>query len=336
MKETGKTHFLILGVARSGTTLLERLLDNHSEIAVCPESDVFTSVYRTTWRGRFVSNWHYHQFMTYLTGWLREFNDPALGVAQQYWEENTKHQGPVKNLLQALVTQYLAYEKKTVFGEKSPGNNHRVKLICRLFPGIKLVRIVRHPYDVVCSIMKLQRRYLRNYSEDERLLWAASFVKIGAKAWQIRPLPAPQNYYLKYEDLIEDTPTVLTAVCAFLGLDYEEDMLTFEASNYLSNPDKKSIVHPNLGQTINANNKNKYLQQLSEQQQQMLYRFLGADLAGLPYKIIDNKASLHLKQHLLVLKHQLRFQLKVHYWDDEIIRLKLLVKSLIYRVKGSK
>jgi hypothetical protein len=333
MKEMRKNHFLILGVPRSGTTLLERLLDNHSQIAVCPESDVFTSLYRTSWRGRFVSNWHYHQFMTYLTGWLKEFNDPALMVAQRYWQEHKTHHGPVQELLKTLVIQYLAQKQKTVFGEKSPRNNYRVKLICRLFPEIKLIRIIRHPYDVVCSIMKLLEGQFVTYSQDELLLRAASFVKIGAQAWSIRPLAAAQNYYLKYEDLIEDPPAVLTEICAFLGLDYEKSMLEVEVSDYLTNPAKKSIVHPNLGQAINPDNKNKYRQQLSEQQQQMLFRFFGSELASLPYQIVDKKARLDFRQHLLIRKHRLLFQLKYHFWEDEIIRLKLLVKSLIHWVK---
>ena len=330
MKEARKNHFLILGAPRSGTTLLECLLDNHSQIAVCPESDVFTSLYRTTWRGRFVSNWHYHQFMTYLTGWLKEFNDPAIMVTQRYWQKNKTHQGPVQELLKALANEYLAQEQKIVFGEKSPGNNDRVKLICRLFPEIKLIRIIRHPYDVVCSIRNLLEKYVDSYSQDELLLRSASFVKIGAQAWRIRPLAAAQSYYLKYEDLIEDTPAVLTEICTFLGLDYEKSMLEIEARDYLTNPAKKSIVHPNLGQPINANNKNKYRQQLSEQQQQMLFRFFGSKLAGLPYQIADNKARLDLRQHLLVRKHRLLFQLKFHLWEDEKIRLKLLVKSFIH------
>jgi hypothetical protein len=330
-------HFLILGVARSGTTLLERLLDKHSQIAVCPESDVFKSLYRTSWRGKFVSNWHYHQFMTYLTGWLKEFNDPALMVAQRYWQENKKHQGSVKALLKTMANQYLVYEQKTVFGEKSPRNNHHIKLICRLFPKIKLVRIIRHPYDVVCSLMRLlENKQAVTCSQDELLLRAASFVKTGMQAWSIRPLAESQSYYLKYEDLIADTPAVLSDICAFLGLDYEKDMLTIEVSNYLTNPAKKSIVHPNLGQAINANNKNKYRQQLSEQQQQMLFRFFGSKLASLPYQITDNKVSLGIQQHLLILKHQLLFQLKSYFGEDELIRLKLLVKSLIHWLKAGK
>ncbi len=336
MKDVRKNHFLILGAPRSGTTLLERLLDNHSEIAVCPESDVFTSLYRTSWRGRFVSNWHYHQFMTYLTGWLKEFNDPALLVAQRYWQENKKYQGPVQELLKTLAGQYLAQKQKKIFGEKSPGNNDRVKFICDLFPEIKLVRIIRHPYDVVCSIMKLLEKYVINCSQDELLLRAASFVKTGAQAWEIRPLSVSQNHYLKYEDLIEDTPAVLMEICAFLGLDYEKDMLAIDADHYLTNPAKKNIVHPNLGQAINANNKNKYRQQLSQQQQQMLFRFFGSKLAALPYQIADNKARLGVQQHLLILKHRLLFQLKFHFWEDEIIRLKLLVKSLIHWVRTGK
>lgn len=333
MKEMRKNHFLILGVPRSGTTLLERLLDNHSQIAVCPESDVFTSLYRTSWRGRFVSNWHYHQFMTYLTGWLKEFNDPAIMVTQRYWKENKTHQGPVQELLIALATEYLAQEQKTVFGEKSPGNNPFVKLICRLFPEIKLIRIIRHPYDVVCSIRKLLEKYADSCSPDELLLRAASFVKTGAQAWRIRPLATGQNYYLKYEDLIEDPPAVLSEICDFLELNYEKSMLEVEVSDYLTNPAKKNIVHPNLGKAINPDNKNKYRQQLSEQQQQMLFRFFGSKLATLPYQIADNKASLDLRQQLLILKYRLLFQLKFHFWEDEIIRLKLLVKSLIHWVK---
>jgi len=268
--------------------------------------------------------------MTYLTGWLKEFNDPAILVVQRYWEENKTHQGSVRELLKTLATHYLAHEQKTVFGEKSPRNNDRVKLICRLFPEIKLVRIIRHPYDVVCSIMKLFEKHTDSCSQDELLLRAASFVKTGAQAWSIRPLAPAQNYYLRYEDLIEDPPAVLKEICAFLGLDYEKNMLEIEASDYLTNPAKKSIVHPNLGKAINPDNKNKYRQQLSEQQQQMLFRYFGSTLANLPYQVTDNQARLDLRQHLLIRKHRLLFQLKFHYWEGEIIRFKLLVKSVIH------
>ncbi|MEL7222152.1 MAG: sulfotransferase [Bacteroidota bacterium] len=326
--------FLILGIARSGTTLLQQLLDKHSAIAVCPESNVFTSLYRTSFKGEFPSAWHYQQFMSYLKGWLKNFDDPALQVVSQQLEKNSDFNGMARELFQELIQAYLKKKKKRVFGEKTPQNLHHLSLIRRVCPQIKLVVLVRHPYDIVCSIAKL----LADHSGRKNgmittaiLLQASMFVKWGLEDLFSKKRDNERSIIVKYEDILKDSKTELTRVCHFLDLSFESAMLQFQTDALLRDSERMQYLHPNLSRQIDATNTNKYQKILNVQQEQLIYRFLGVSLTNIPYDIQDNGAKLTSFQCLNLLLSQLRFSFKMHLWKDGIVRFKLSIKYVLHR-----
>lgn len=333
MKDKLKHNFLILGVARSGTTLLQKLLDSHSQIAVCPESNVFTSLYRTTWRGRFVSVRHYQQFMIYLKAWLINFSDPAFASVTDFFAKNESFKGSVKSLLDQLVSNYLEQKDKSIFGEKTPQNLYHIPLIRRICPDVKLIVLWRHPYDIICSVAKLLANNTKQQEgrlTNDVLLQAAVFVKWGFQSLATDQLNDFSIIQLKYEAILDDPITELKRVCHFLTLDFEATMLSFQTDDLLRDQEKMAYLHPNLSNKIDAGNRNKYLGLINDHQQQLLYRFLGETIKGIPYQIVDNQAGLSFAQRGVLFKYQFLFFIRKHQWKDGVIRLKLLIKHLFY------
>lgn len=335
MNESSPSNFLILGIARSGTTMLQQLLDQHSNIAVCPESNVFTSLYRTSNNGEFISAWHYQQFIKNLKGWLKNFDDSAIQVVTTYSESHPAYKGEAATLFKNLIDVYLSDKGKKVFGEKTPQNIHHIPLIRRVCPKVKLIVLVRHPYDVVCSIARLLADHsnkAKGVITNDILLQAAVFVKWGLEDLFPKRRDNKHRITIRYEDVLNNVTSELTRICQFLELEFEPEMLQFQTDRLLRDNQRMEYLHPNLSRQLDPGNTNKYLKILDAQAEQLVYRYLGKKLVGIPYEISDNKTPLSLKQSFKLKAYQFRFYLKTHLWKDKIIKFKLQFKYWAYQL----
>jgi len=101
--------------------------------------------------------------------------------------------------------------------EKSPSHIRKCHEIFRLFPDSKFVAIKREPRDVVASFKRRGAPIgagIKNWNTAYRCL--LKWQKIGYPILSIR-----------FEKLIEDPASTLSAVCAHLGLQYEVGMLDY-------------------------------------------------------------------------------------------------------------
>jgi hypothetical protein len=168
---------------------------------------------------------------------------------------------------------------------------------------------------------------------NDHLLQAAVFVKWGIQSIAGQPLDDSKLISIKYEDLLKNSETELSRISRFLGVDFEPEMLQFQTDKLLLNKQRMDYLHPNLSRQIDAANTGKYRYLLNEQQEQLIYRFLGDSLGNIPYEIEGNQFALGFRQRYDLFKYELRFALKHHLWKDEIIRFKLLVKYFLHRLK---
>ena len=329
-----KESFFIIGIPRSGTTLLEKILDNHSEIAVCPESVIFKILARLGIKKNYPSAWHYQYFMIAVAERLSNFNDPASEVVLDYLKKHPDYKGDVFFLLNELKKKYLAQKNKPVFGEKTPENLDHLGLIKKTCPNAKYVFILRNPLDIVCSMSQLfSKKTSKKPFSNHLLLKSAHFVKRMMPALYDDKIIEPnKKTYLKYEDLVNNPEQELKFICHFLSLSYEDAMLDFNARNYI-NPNNKTLLntHQNLTKPINNSSVNTYLKNLSNSQIKMLQLFFKEDLNKTDYVFPENNETLDLGQKYVLLKHQILYKINIEALKEYYIRFKIWVKYFLHR-----
>lgn len=110
-------------------------------------------------------------------------------------------------------------EGKTFVVEKTPRHVERIELIRRMLPGSRFVLTVRDGRDVAASI---GRRFGGDFGKGLDW-WLSAARKIVAALGSADVLVA------RYEDFVLDPAQRVEAICTFLGLAFEPEMLDYHA-----------------------------------------------------------------------------------------------------------
>jgi hypothetical protein len=215
--------FFLVGCPRSGTTLLQRLLDAHPDVAVVNETSWITRLCRPSAQAGVGRE---------LVDWLeRHPRFARLGLDHVELEQLVGCPPPV--FVESVFDSFAARRGKRVAGDKTPGYVQRIGTIHRLLPRAKFVHVVRDGRDVAVSALGWEKaasffdRY-PTWSRDPittAALWWERNVLLGREAGtHIGP-----DLYLEvlYERVVEDTEAAARAICEFLDLRYSPSMLRF-------------------------------------------------------------------------------------------------------------
>ncbi len=198
----------IIGVPRSGTTLLATLLEGHPELYVDDEAIALRALHLRA------------RLNTLPPGEaVREATDedPRL---QRFYDQLPKQfstTGP------ALLQMLNAVAGGRRYVDKSPDALPETERLAGLFPGSRFLLVVRDPRPTVASLRRRQYLELR----EAALLWRdwTRYV-IGLQRWW----PEGTLLRVRYEDLVTEPKETLRHVCTFLGVTFREEMLDLRAS----------------------------------------------------------------------------------------------------------
>lgn len=227
---TEEAPIFVVGVPRSGTTLLAAMLGAHSRLDCGPESRFFAA-YRdlppSRKRGLIEpSDWPARatRFMCGLTNQGHPVHE-LFGLereAVQGWLERCEPS--VAAMLESLTAQRAARHGKTRWVEKTPRHLLALPLIRRSWPQAPIVRIVRDPRDVALSLSRVpffggslvsNLVHVDNYDRDSRAFLARDRL----------------SFTLRYEDLVTDPVGQLQRLCHFLGEEYQPGMIDSRQAN---------------------------------------------------------------------------------------------------------
>ena len=189
----------IVGLPRSGSTLVDRILSSHSAIASRGErSDFALEVVRTA--------------------------GPAAGKAELV-------QRSTRLDFARLGRRYCAHlpdDADARLIDKTPNNFLYLGLIAKALPRARIVHIRRQPMDACYAMYKTLFRMAYPFSYDLRdlgLYWLA-YARLMAH-WRER-LPPDRFIEVDYEDLVANQEAVSQRLVAYAGLPWEAACLSFE------------------------------------------------------------------------------------------------------------
>jgi tetratricopeptide (TPR) repeat protein len=213
----------IVGFPRSGTTLLEQMLDAHPLLQSMDEQPFLSRcVARVTEQG-----------IRYPTELGKLTDRDVRDIRALYWDG-------VRNRLP------LAQDRRLV--DKNPMNMALLPIICRVFPDAPIILAIRHPCDTVLSC------FLQHFPSDLALLGrdltalAKSYSRAFGFWYSQWALLRPHTHELKYEQLIADFSTEVDRLCAFLQLPRHAAMLApgehARTKGFISTPSYAQVLEP--------------------------------------------------------------------------------------------
>ena len=191
----------IVGMPRSGTTLVEQILSSHALVHGAGELEALPGVNRSiAERLEHVSP----------RPELKSFIDGK--IAEEY---------------SAQYLQELAFHCPTAarITDKSPENYARIGLIKTLFPDARIIHCQRNPLDNCISIFfQYFATFKASFELTELGQYYLQYQRLMAH-WQ--NLFPGEIFNVQYEDLVMDQETVSKQLIDYLGLDWDEKCVDF-------------------------------------------------------------------------------------------------------------
>jgi hypothetical protein len=248
---------VILGVSRSGTTLLKEMLDQHPELALPSESYFVPQL------------WDRHgerpERAAFLADVARLARIREWGVTPAAVDERLPREPRFAEAVGAVYRAYADLRGKPRYGDKTPSYMQRLPVLERAFPDALYVHLVRDARDAALSFLAMRRRPRFNWARPRGLLsFAAQWRREIEGARRFGARLGPERYVeLRYEDLVAAPEQRLRELCAFLGLDWDPALL-----DYHRRIDAASLIdHPKLAEPPGAG-RSDWRAQLSAIQQQ--------------------------------------------------------------------
>ena len=214
----------IVAFPRSGTTLLEQILDAHPDLRSMDE-----------------------------TPFLKRALDDARGCGVRYPAELGKLSAAQLEEIRAHYWEQVRSKVEVQRGQrlvdKNPLNMMRLPLIRRLFPHARTVLAVRHPCDTVLSCFQQQFRAPDLALICRDLPTLAQNFRTAFDFWYAQlPLLGAATLEVRYERLVADFAAEVRRLADFLLLPWDDALLSpgehARAKGYISTPSYSQVIQP--------------------------------------------------------------------------------------------
>ncbi len=234
-------YVFVVGNSRSGTTMMGRMLGANPSVYTLGEMHFFEQLWTTADKDRHLAEPEAVELVARLLdiqrrGYLRK-GDPAPFVREAEEVVASARSGALTpaEAFGVFLSYEAARNDKTVPCDQTPRNVLYTKEILELYPGARIVNMVRDPRDVLLSQKgKWKRRFLgakgiplrealRSWVNYHPItiskLWNSSVAAAAGVAGEDRVRS------LRFEDLLADPDGTVREVCDFVGLPFSADML---------------------------------------------------------------------------------------------------------------
>lgn len=235
---------MLIGHPRSGTTLLEQVLDSHPDLISADELKIMSeSVF-----GALISPWPRMSIPAALErATIREIETTRT----TYWRQ-----------VQGALRQGIG--PRTLL-DKNPELTNILPAICRAFPEIKVIFALRDPRDVVLSCffqdLPLNPVSVQYLCIEETASKYAATMRFWLK---MKDMLQVEWTIARYEDSVADLEGQARRVLSFLDLDWNEDVLRYDQharEKHVHSPTYEAVTKPVYRSSIGRwKNYEKYLE----------------------------------------------------------------------------
>ena len=214
----------LLGFPRSGTTLLEVILEGHPQVASLEEHELLIHSVN-----------EFMQRPEELERLPRAAPQTIARLRADYWR---------------LVADYGADVRGKVFVDKYPLNTLKLPLIARLFPRAKILFACRDPRDVVLSCFRHRFRMTAPLYELLTLEGAAHYYDAVMQLLvRLTGVLTLDICLVRHEDLVSEFAREMKRICEFLDLDWAPAM-----GDFALRTKSRTVLTPSTAQLVRGLN----------------------------------------------------------------------------------
>lgn len=203
LEASGATPIFVLGMPRSGSTLVEQILASHSAVEGCGELPYITAIAATAGRGHAL-RLHYPAALTTLTP------DQLQAFGDRYQRRALAHRSA----------------DKAWFVDKMPTNFQHIGFIKLILPHAKIIDVRKHPLDACVGNFRQLFAKGKNFSYDLQELgeYYLQYERMMNHWDEVLP---GQVLHVQYEDLVNNLDGQVHRLLDFCGLPFEAACLEF-------------------------------------------------------------------------------------------------------------
>ena len=188
----------ILGMPRSGSTLLEQMLGRHPDIEATMELPDFIDLAEGL-----------VPRLDALPAWIRSASALRLDDLGKAYLTSTRR---------------YRHDGKPLFIDKMPNNWLYAPLILLALPGSRIIDIRRHPLD--CCVSNYKQMFLSRQEFSNDLNWLGRYYRDYVALMQSVDESAPDRVHrVLYERLVEDSEREIRSVLDYIGVDFDSACL---------------------------------------------------------------------------------------------------------------
>lgn len=208
----------VVGMPRSGTTLLSEILSAHPGLVIGPETHYYRKHVRGCDRKGCLED--PERTRAFVRSFLQAPGVREMGFSaerrRQLMETILDGQVTHRRILGTVLEAYAEDRGAPRWGERTPGHIDHVERIREDFPEARFVHVLRDPRDVSRSLMEAHGEVSNPHHHAVR--W-----KRCVQRWDRHEERFPEACHLvRYEDLLEDPEGIVGPLCAALDLDPRE------------------------------------------------------------------------------------------------------------------
>ena len=237
----------IVGVNRTGSTLVKNMLDLNSELAMIPEE---------------IHLWNPYPWVKVVLSYCNhiDFSDDDVVIAfvdklfskkfyGSFWQninqfgidknkvlsdlkEIDKEKLDCKVIINLIFKNFLQKENKKRFGIKYPIHISKISLLNEWYPDCKIIHLTRDPRAVYSSKSndEFTKNIRKKYGRFEKIVLLITLIRVVFEYNWSRRIHLKhrhdENYVLlRYEDLVLEPEKKIKEICEFLEISFEENML---------------------------------------------------------------------------------------------------------------
>lgn len=207
----GEGLIFILGMPRTGSTLVDRILSSNEQVDSAGEPDTFAQIfYRTAMQAAAV-----HDFSS-----ASQLHAIRCSIQLDFEKIGQDYQQKLKTRAKQKNSRFII--------DKNPSNFLYIGAIKLALPRAKIIHIKRDPMDTCYAIFKTLFKSGHPYSYDLNDL-AAYYCAYRQLMNHWKSIFGSEYFELSYEELVQDPATTSKALMQYCGIKWSESCLKFHA-----------------------------------------------------------------------------------------------------------
>jgi hypothetical protein len=237
-------YVFVVGCPRSGTTLLQRMLDAHPALAVPNDTHFIPKAVKAVAP---------HAMADVIVGAPLALNPDLVEAARTYHRfsrmelseasvERAAAAQTYRDFVTALYSEHARLKGKPLAGDKTPDYARYLPFLHGLFPRARFIHIIRDGRDVALSGLEWAKM---GKGPGRRALWREEPVAVCALWWRWQvttgrtdgaALGRRRYHEIRYESLVARPEETLRSVAEFLDLPFDARMVAFHEGKSRSEP----------------------------------------------------------------------------------------------------